>query len=287
MELHLFWNGHSILFPIPFASPSLRLGQQGTRSLSPPCSSKGLRGGTCNSSWDHTQSHSSVTRVQQCSLWDPLTMNQANMALAPPLAGQKAGLPAKEGHFPHSDGKPKDDFLPHPFLSCSKFPFKQFHLKRNEKILSLFAQHNVGSFTQHGTGNREQPCEQLCPTTPGFCGIRPPQQPTAGQRQNKSHQITAIMPQNTQRAMEKYGHEEPKRDCNRAPQIPTSLWELICGIPQHILLWINSSLHRQYCRNFCRVCNKADKVIYSSLGFFWLFFLSHKRKKCVWWEVLD
>lgn len=75
MELHLFWNGRSILFPIPFASPSLRLGQQGTRSLSPPCSSNGLRGGTCNSSWDHTQSHSGVTRVQQCSLWASLTMN--------------------------------------------------------------------------------------------------------------------------------------------------------------------------------------------------------------------
>lgn len=46
----------------------------------------------------------------------------------------------------------QDNFLPHPFLSNSKFPFKQFHLNGNEKILSPFAQHNVGSFTQRGTG---------------------------------------------------------------------------------------------------------------------------------------
>lgn len=123
VKLHLFQNGHSFLFPMPFASPSLRLGQKRTRSLSPPCSSKGLRSGICN--WDHTQSHSRFTRATATLFMSLLyhVPTPENMGLVPPLAWQKVGLPAKEGHFPHSNGKKQTKMI-----SCfiNSFPAANF-----------------------------------------------------------------------------------------------------------------------------------------------------------------
>lgn len=140
---------------MPFASPSLRLGQERTRSLYPPCSSKDLRSGVCNSFWDHTQSHSSTTRATATLLMSlPYhVLHLQTWAWLLPWPGKRLTYLPKKGIFHTLMEKPgQDDFLLHPFFSNSKFPFKQFHLNGEGKILSPFAQHNMGSFTQCDTG---------------------------------------------------------------------------------------------------------------------------------------
>lgn len=104
------------------------------------------------------------------------------------------------------------------------------------------------------------------------------------QSQNKYYQIRVIAPQNLQSIIEKYSQgQESKGEYNRASQIPTFHWKPVCGISQHTL-WINSSFHRCCCKknsvgSATKQLRKKQNGIYS--------FLNCKRKKSIWWKVLD
>lgn len=195
MELHLSWNGHRFLFPIPFASPSLRLGQERTRSLAPPCSSKGSGSGICNNFWNHTQSHSGFTRAT-ATLFMSLPYHvpaPANMGLVPSLALQKVDLPIKEGHFPHSNGKTRPRWFPTSYILFQQRISLQaisFQWEWEDYFPICSTQHRF----LYTAWYRQSSCEtsesspmssSVPPYQAFFRGIRPPEQPAAHQPRDK------------------------------------------------------------------------------------------------------
>ena len=182
----------------------------------------------------------------------------ANIGLVPLLAWPKGWLTYQKKCIFHTLREKTDqhDFLPHPSFPNSKFPHMQFHLNGNKMTLPPFAQHNMGSVTQHSMGKALVTQQRAVLWMAPFHQVRlqwlwtiQAAHSSPAWSQNKSYPITLITPQNPQRVIEKYSQgQESKGEYNSTSQIPTSHWILICDISQHTL-WINSSLHRCCCKN--------------------------------------